>query len=121
MVTHDIVLAAVVTGVFATLGIALTNRHQSRMKSLEAKIDTANQRLDTGNGVTVGSAVREVKAATDALKQTATVVVQNQHLQMTTLSEHGRKLIELTDSQADHGQKLEALADTLSDHLTEGN
>ena len=124
MATHDLVWAAVVTGVFGTIAVVLTNRHQRNMKALSLKIDLANQRLDTGNGVTVGSAVRDVKAATEALKQTADVVVSNQHLQMTTLSEHGRKLIELTESQTDHGAKLEDLAETqsrqgdlLNDHL----
>jgi len=122
--THDLVWAAVVTGVFGTIAIVLTNRHQRNMKALSMKIDLANERLDTGNGVTVGTAVKLMKKATDDLRQTADVVVSNQHLQMTTLSEHGRKLIELTESQTDHGRKLEALAeggrrtaDILNDHL----
>ena len=65
MATHDLVWAAVVTGVFGTVAIVLTNRHQRNMKALSTKIDLANERLDTGNGVTVGTAVKLMKKATE--------------------------------------------------------
>ena len=121
MATHDLVWAAVVTGVFGTIAIVLTNRHQRNMKALSLKIDLANERLDTGNGVTVGSAVRDMKKE---LRQTTDVIVSNQTLQMTTLKQHGDTLVALTESQSEHGQRLEDLAETqsrqgdlLNDHL----
>lgn len=110
MATHDIVFAAIVTGVFATIGVVLKNRHQATMNALSLKIDTANQRLDTGNGVTVGAAVKLMKETTDDLRRTNDVIVSNQTLQIATLKQHGDTLIALTESQSDHGQRLEDLA-----------
>ena len=108
--THDLVWAAIVTGFFGVVAVVISNRHQRNMKSLSAKIDVTNDRLDTGNGVKIGKAVYR-------LEQQQDIILGNQTLQMATLQEHGHRLSELSDFHEEQGVKITRIGDVLNDHL----